>query len=243
MTESEDLAGRFITAAEGIKKSLERQYGQEFNGLGEARRHAHEKKNVIVRRNEKALKTLEKLRNVMQHSDVIGGKVLATPREDAVLAIEDIAAKIQNPPQIRTYMIKNPDVVSPTDSLARAAELVIEKGYSQFPVYQEGKYQGLFTTNALARWLSEAMQREEGILFEENVTVSAITEFAEEHEHPQFFRPTHSAYKVCDLLSSEKPVPAVLVTTDGKQTGELQGIVTRFDVPNILRQLTTKFAS
>nr|WP_172688436.1 CBS domain-containing protein [Corynebacterium glutamicum] len=71
---------------------------------------------------------------VQQHSHVLAGEVLATPRRDAVIALEEIAQKVQNPPQIRAYMIKSPDVVAPTDSLAKAAELVIEKGYSQLPV-------------------------------------------------------------------------------------------------------------
>lgn len=87
------------------------------------------------------------------------------------------------------------------------------------------------------------MQREKGNLIEENVTISEIIRFSEDHEQPRFVRPTTSAYKVCDLLSNEELLPAVLVTTDGKAGGQLQGIVTRFDVPTILRKITTTFPS
>lgn len=243
MTEDSDYAGRFLNAAEDIKASLEKRYGQEFEGLGEAYRYALKKKNPIIQRHKTSLKTFAELRNVMQHSHVLKGQVLANPRMDAVLAIEEIAEKVQNPPQIRTYMIKSPNIIAPTDSLADAAELIIQKGYSQLPVYDQEKYQALFTTNALARWLSEAVRREKGHLIEENVTISEIIKFAENHEDPKFVRPTESAYKVCELLSSEEILPAVLVTTDGGSNGELQGIVTRFDVPTILRKITTTFPS
>lgn len=241
MTDDSDYAGRFLNAAEDIKKSLGKMYGENFKGLGEACRYARHKKNRIILQHEKPLEVLVDLRNVMQHSNVLKGQVLANPREDAVIALEEIAQKVQKPPQIRTYMITNPDVVAPTASLAEAAELIIEKGYSQLPVYQEGKYQALFTTNAFARWLSEAVRREKGHLIEENVTISEVIKFAEEYEQPKFVKPTEPAHKVCDLLSSEQPLPAVLVTTDGRSTGALQGIVTRFDVPAILRKITTTF--
>lgn len=243
MTVDPDYAGRFLNAAEDIKASLGRTYGKEFKGLGEACTYAIDKNNRIILRHKAPLKVLIDLRNVMQHSHVLAGEVLATPRRDAVIALEEIAQKVQNPPQIRAYMIKSPDVVAPTDSLAKAAELVIEKGYSQLPVYNEGKYQSLFTTNALARWLSEAVQREQGHLIEENVTISEIIKCAEDYERPKFVKPIESAEKVCALLSSEELLPAVLITTDGRSTGELQGIVTRFDVPAILRKITTTFPS
>lgn len=243
MVDNRDYADRFITAAEGIKAFLEKLYGKDFEGLSQAREYAFKQRHPVIRPHNRTIKKFVELRNVMQHSDVLDGKVLATPRKDAVLAIEEIAAKVKNPPRIRTYMIKNPDAVTPTDSLAKAAELVIEKGYSQLPVYDQGKYQALFTTNALARWLSEAMRREKGHLIEENVTISEVVEFIEDHEQPQFVRPTKSAYEVCDLFTDEELLPAVLVTTDGKSSGELQGIVTRSDIPTILQKITTRFAA
>lgn len=243
MAADSDYADRFLNAAEDIKESLGRRYGQDFKGLGEACKHALGKNDRIILRHKRPLKVLVDLRNVMQHSHILAGEVLANPRRDAVLALEEIAQKVKNPPQIRTYMIKNPDVVAPADSLAKAAELVIEKGYSQLPVYYQGKYHALFTTNALARWLSEAVRREKGHLIEENITISEVIKFAEHYEQPKFVKPIESADKVCALLSSEELLPAVLVTTDGRSTGELQGIVTRFDVPAILRKITTTFPS
>lgn len=241
MTDGSDYAGRFLNAAESIKSALGRKYGRDFDGLGQACRHAADKNDPVVRRHKEALKTFADLRNVMQHSPVLNGKVLATPREDAVLAIENIAQWVENPPQIRIHMIKNPNVVNPTGPLVDAATLVISEGFSQLPVYADNRYVALFTTNALARWLSAAVQRGEGDIIEGNVKISDVLAFTEDHEEPKFVKPTESAYKVCEILSSDDPLPAVLITTDGLPSGQLQGIVTRFDVPTILRKITTTF--
>lgn len=241
MTNNQDYTGRFINAAESIKKSLEKTYQARFTGLGEAYREALKRNHRVVRQHQDALKTFTDLRNVMQHSHVLNGTALATPRLDAVLAIEKISRQVEKPPRILDFMIPNPDVVASTDSLADAAEMVISRGYSQLPVYSEGKYQALFTTNALARWLSAAVQREEGNIIESDVKIADVLKYVEDHERPRFVKPTESAYKVCDLLSNEEPLPAVLVTTDGGENGQLQGIVTRFDVPVILRKIAVSF--
>ncbi|RNE49227.1 CBS domain-containing protein [Corynebacterium alimapuense] len=241
MATDSDYADRFLNAAEAMKASLEKKYGRKFSGLGQARNHALENNNPIIRNHQESLKILVDLRNVMQHSHVLSGVKLATPRLDAVNAMEEIAEKVQNPPKIHDYMIKDPAVLAPTDSLADAAELVIKEGFSQIPIYDEGKYQALFTTNALARWLSDAVHREQGHLIEEAVTVSAVLQFGEDYDQPKFVKPGESANKVCDFLSSESLRSTVLVTVDGTSTGKLQGIVTRFDVPQILRKITTAF--
>lgn len=243
MTNDLDYAGRFINATEAIKTSLEEMYSEKFKGVGEACAYALERNNRIIRQHKKTLRMLVDLRNIMQHSHVLKGMVIASPREDAVFAIEAIAEQVHNPPQIRTYMIKNPEVVGSGDSLAKIAGLIMDKSYSQLPVYDHGEYRALFTTNALARWLSEAVRRGEGDLLEEDVTISQIIAFSENYEQPYFVKPTESAYKVCDRLSGEEPVPAVLITTDGRSSGDLQGIVTRFDVPTIFRKITVDFTS
>ena len=109
------------------------------------------------------------------------------------------------------------------------------------PVYDEGAYVGLFTTNAMARWLGSAVRSEGGALIVEDVKVSEIMEHVELHEQPKFVGPTQSALKVCETLSKVSSPPAVLITTDGKQSGQLQGIVTRFDVARILREAVVTY--
>lgn len=203
--------------------------------------YAEKQRDRVVRQNAAALNVLVDLRNVIQHGRVNKGLPIAVRREDAVEAMERIAAHIECHPQIKDFMEKDLAVLSPGSAIEEASEQVVNFDLSQLPVYNDGSYVGLFTTNAMARWLSNAVRSEGGTLIVENVTVADILKHAEEHEEPKFVGPMQSALKVCETLAKETAPPAILVTTDGKPSGQLQGIVTRFDVARILREATVTY--
>lgn len=244
MTEIQAQRGsvdRFINAAEKAKKALERKHQQSFDGLGSAFRYAKAHRDREVLQNKDALKVLVELRNVIQHSHLLQGMPIAVPREDAVEKMERIADHIERPLQIKDFMVSNPATLSPASAIEEASEQVVRMDLSQMPVYDGESYVGLFTTNAMARWLGKSVRREKGYLIAENVTVSEILAHVEAHEAPRFVKPTGSALKVCETLSKDTAPPAILVTTDGTEAGPLKGIVTRFDVARILRQATVTY--
>ena len=239
--EQRDAVDRFINATEQAKKALEGKYQKKFTGLGAAKVHAIKQGDRVVKNHAAALDVLVDLRNVIQHSRVNKGLPIAIPREDAVEAMERIAEYIERQPQIKDFMVKDLALLSPGSAIEEASEQVVRFDLSQMPVYEDGSYVGLFTTNSMARWLGNAIRSEGGTLIVENVKVSEILEHVEQHEVPKFVRPAQSALKVCETLSKETAPPAILVTTDGTAAGQLQGIVTRFDVARILREATVTY--
>ena len=239
--EQRDAVDRFINATEQAKKALEGKYQKKFTGLGSAKVHAIKQGDRVVKNHAAALDVLVDLRNVIQHSRVNKGLPIAIPREDAVEAMERIAEYIERQPQIKDFMVKDLALLSPGSAIEEASEQVVRFDLSQMPVYEDGSYVGLFTTNSMARWLGNAIRSEGGTLIVENVKVSEILEHVEQHEVPKFVRPAQSALKVCETLSKETAPPAILVTTDGTAAGQLQGIVTRFDVARILREATVTY--
>ncbi|WP_167346384.1 CBS domain-containing protein [Brevibacterium ravenspurgense] len=233
--ESDELLDRFLSAVEEIVEILSKRYNREFKGIGEAIRTANDRNDPVVQRNFRMLKTLADLRNAIQHGDRKQGMPVATPREDTVEWIETLEKQIKQAPQVKDHMIKDVDVLSSSHSLADAAAEIIKHDISQMPVYDGKQYIGLFTTNAMARWLSKHIDTD-GVLMAEKVTVAEVLECAENNEKVKFYKPTSPVHKVCsDLGSADGPV-ICLITTDGKETGQLQGLVTRFDVSRILKE-------
>ncbi len=233
--ESDELLDRFLSAVEEIVEILSKRYNREFKGIGEAIRTAKDRKDPVVQNNFSLLRTLADLRNAIQHGDRKQGKPVAIPREDIVELIETLEKQIRQAPQVKDHMIKDVDVLSSNHSLADAAAEIIKYNISQMPVYDGRQYIGLFTTNAMARWVSKHIDID-GVLMAEKVTVAEILECAEENEKEKFYKPTTPVHEVCsDLGSADGPV-ACLITTDGKKTGQLQGLVTRFDVSRILKE-------
>lgn len=231
-----DAVDRFINAVEQAKTALEGKYRQKFTGLGAAKLHALKHGDRVVKSHAGALDVLIDLRNVIQHNRINGGVPIAIPRHDAVEAMERIGAYIEKQPQIKDFMERKLEVLSPETAIEEASEKVVRLDISQMPVYDADSYIGLFTTNAMARWLGHTVSREDGVLIVENVKVDEILKHVEAHETPHFVKPTQSALKVCESLSKETAPPAILVTTDGSPAGQLQGIVTRFDVARIVHK-------
>lgn len=229
-------AERLIAALENIKAILERKYNTRFSGAGEACRQAAKRGHPVVKRNQADLELATELRNVIQHNPNRAGVPIADPREGLLDVIEEIARRIENPPPIHKYASK-PQILGPDDSLKRAAEQIVQFDLSQVPVYEGSTYVGLLTTNALARWLSSSIEEHADELVTDEANVRAVLEHAEAGEKATFVKPNSSALSVCDKLSNVPAPPAVLVTSDGTAKGSLQGIVTRFDVPNIQKQL------
>ena len=151
---SDDLSARFLNACERITAKLGQHDNTRFKGLGEAVRAARYKEPV-VRRNYETLILLADLRNTIQHSRFFEGEPIATPRRNAVTAIEKLADQIERPLTVNRFMIKQPVTVLSETTLPQAAHLIISHSLSQLPVVDDrGLYKWLLTTNAFARWLS-----------------------------------------------------------------------------------------
>lgn len=234
-------AGRFLNAMEEIKQSLCNRYEREFKGVGEAIRYAEGKRHPIVKQNAAALHLLTDLRNTIQHGKVNQGRPIATPRSDAIDAAERIAAMLVRQPPICEYMIRGAAILAPSDTLEVASTWIVDQELSQLPVYDGCDYIGLFTTNALARWVAASIREGDGDIVQEQPVVKTIIDAAEEHEYAKFVKPTASALKCCDTLMAPSGPLALLVTSDGTERGELQGIVTRFDVNRIQQKATVSY--
>lgn len=239
-----ERALRFVRAAEQLRTTLERRYHTELHSLGDVLHNAKVKKDPVIQQNRNTLRVLKDLRNVIQHDDSFSGEPIAVPQDNAIEKMEQLAALVDKQPPVRDFMTTFPHTLTPTSTFRDAATDIVTHDLSQVPVYEhvDGKdnYLGLFTTNAMARWLSASIE-EDNSLLALNITVSDAMEYAEEYEYGDFIKPTTPALEVCRLLTKQDAPLAILVTTDGTPAGQLRGIVTRFDVAGILRAVTVQY--
>lgn len=233
-----DPAENFIESIENIKYSYSRKFHQDFRGFGEAWRHAVDRNDPVARRHKELGITLRELRNAISHSSYRNGIPIAVPRQDLVEAAEKLAEEVRNPAKIDRFMNRSPISLNPDSSLPEVAKVISENDFSQIPICHNGRVVNLLTTNAISRWLANSID-ENGEIYEDTaqVTTEQLLRHAESLDAPKYVKPNCPAYKVCDMLSSDNPVPAVLVTSTGDVHSDLMGIVTVSDVPNILRKL------
>lgn len=119
------------------------------------------------------------------------------------------------------------------DNLTDILRVIKEMDYSQFPVYQEKQFVGLITENGITKWLAKNF--EEQIFSTDYITAWDILEIEENKDNVVFIDRNLTVEDAKDIFSfhlrNGKPtLDALLITHSGKNTEELLGIITRWDV-------------
>lgn len=226
---------RFIAAFNDIedhfRSSLRADEHVEFIQL--ARDYADRRR--LPRSQRDALAAFAALRNAISHGRYYGGRPIAEPIEDVVHQIEGLRDQLMRPPTALGVLgPREVKTVQPGDPIGVALEYVRTHEYSQLPVYSsEHIYQGLLTTNAIARWLADQLTTTGGLA--ESQPVQQVLRFVEPHEAGQL-RPR--SITVLDALheltrggQDGTPLTALIITANGRDNEAPLGMVVAADMP------------
>ncbi|MGW5322537.1 CBS domain-containing protein [Rhodococcus pyridinivorans] len=197
-------------------------------------------RNAIVRRYAPVLVALQDLRNAIVHYPYRGDVPIATPRPDTVDRLRRVHRELLHPVQIG-QCLRMPAVISaaPEEPLRDALQQMAEHAFSQLPVYTEGRYLGLLTTNAVARWLA-AQISDTGEVVVEKVLVREVLDYVEPTERVVHLARTVSVAAVIEMFRKEDragPLVAVIVSERGLPTQKPLGVVVRDDLSCLLERL------
>jgi predicted transcriptional regulator len=119
------------------------------------------------------------------------------------------------------------------DAIGPVAHRLYEGNFSQMPVREDGRWTGLLTTEAIARWM--AGRAALGLEVDERAPVREVIAYAEEADNFHVVGPGERAADVAKLFTERtvqgRPLAAVLVLEG--ESGELVGIVTPADWPSL----------
>jgi predicted transcriptional regulator len=115
------------------------------------------------------------------------------------------------------------------DSLASVLQLVAKCEYSQFPVYQAGKFKGLVTGNGITRWLAQYSLSESLIDFSD-ISVGEVLSKEEVRENCIFVKRSALVDDVYAEFTRKPMLEAAIITQHGKEDETPKGIVTRWNV-------------
>ncbi|WP_255029461.1 CBS domain-containing protein [Rhodococcus sp. GA1] len=139
-------------------------------------------RDPLVRRYYRALSAFRKLRNAISHDRYREGAPIATPRATTVDSLRDIHRELLNPVRIG-QCLRSTGVITatPDEPLREALREMAQYTYSQLPVYENGSYLSLLTTNAVARWLA-AQISDAGEILVDRVRVREVLDYVEPTE-------------------------------------------------------------
>lgn len=182
------------------------------------------------------LKEYADLRNAIVHERG-GGRVIAEPYEDTVRAIESIQAVIENPPLVLD-IVKRREVVTATSSepIGTTAKRMLAGSFSQVPIYDDGRFEGLLTAESIARWLATRLEGGVGLVEEEPVRV--VLGYAEFDDNYRLVPRSVTVFDAIDVFTAlalqGRPLDAVIVTQHGKREERPLTIATPYDMPLLI---------
>jgi CBS domain-containing protein len=192
------------------------------------------KSNASIRFYKLDLQEYGDLRNAIVHGKT-DDKVIAEPNDKAVEEIEHLASMITTPPVIRDFMNKDVLIFDANQSIGEVIKSLYDYNFSQAPIYKKNVYEGLLTTDTIARWLGANVEEE--IFSLRDTKTSMVLTYIEDPTSAIFLAPNTSIFEVLELFQKRnlegKRIDAILVTHSGKSTESLLGIFTIWDLPRL----------
>jgi hypothetical protein len=178
---AEALGGRFLAAFNQIEDQFRQVLGvDEHAGFAwMARQYADRNRLPAAQRD--ALLAFALLLNAISHGRYYDRRPIAEPVPEVVVEIEQLRDQVTCPPLAMAVLgSRKVCLTRPGDQVGTVLEYVERFDYSQIPVYDGGRYVGILTTNAIARWLAHQLTRNQGLA--EGEPVSRVLAFAEPYE-------------------------------------------------------------
>lgn len=196
------------------------------------------KTNRIIERYANDLKEFAELRNAIIHQRT-DGHIIATPLNRTVTEIKSIYELITKPPI--AVNIKNEPVnfLSSSDPLSKALKMVDEYSFSQIPIYRDGVFKALLSSNTITRWL--ASQIKDDLISISETKISDVLKFSENKNNFKLFHRNANCFEVLEIFQSAilsgNNLEAVIITDSGKSDEKPLRIFTVWDIPLLEKRL------
>ena len=212
------------------------EFLREDTGLGQEYSfseliNAAERKNGIVRQNQKLLRSFGGLRNAIIHDRDYPEKILADPRDSVLERFRDIVNQILSPEKVIPKFAKKLRVFDSTSHLSDALQYMKENDYSQVVAKDTGEY-CLLTPEGIMTWLRESLS--DDLVSLQEVLIEKILQY-ENRTQIEYLKRQDTVFKAeeCFANAGNKGVPhlqAILITEHAKPQESPLGIITPWDI-------------
>lgn len=186
-------------------------------------------KDPTVRANKNDLLEYGDLRNAIVHDRGKAPVLLADPREDVVVSIENIWNRLSHPRRLRSLAHRVPlRIFSASGLLTESLSYMREHDFSQVIAFRDGKHL-ILSAEGIAHWL-EAKTKEDIIALSE-ARLGDVLNF-EPKDSCIYLKANDTADRAREVFANDlgKRIFSVLVTENGSAKEKPINIVTPWDV-------------
>ncbi|MGX7025499.1 CBS domain-containing protein [Vagococcus hydrophili] len=219
----------FLVSFNKIEKWLKKQLEFPSNmGVTEMLRRVKKRSDLPIAEIEFDLIEFSQLRNAIVHNRIETDFIIAEPNEWAVERILEIENELLHPRLVERILKTNVKIFTADVPLQEILYIIVEKEYSQFPIYQNKKFRGLITTKGIGMWF--AKNADNNMMDLNYYTAIDILDLDNKRDAVSFLSLSDTEYKAKELFKSNPRLEAILVTQNGKSNGKLIGIISPKDL-------------
>lgn len=183
------------------------------------------------------LLVLARLRNVLVHEQRRPKQYLAYPSATTMEILRRVLAALENPVYVIPRFQRSVEVIGLNDPLSEVLPRVLNRRYSQFPVYAGDTFKGLLTENGIVRYLAHHRVSQDSLIELAEVSVGALLRQDENRKNVAFAARTERLDALLDRFAQQPVLEAVLITANGKKEEKLLGIATQWDALEARKEL------
>lgn len=170
------------------------------------------------------------VRNAIVHGKLEAYRYVAIPAPAIMEQLRACRDRLMHPALAIPTFARKVQTVLIDESLAHVLKVINQQQYSQFPVYEDNRFQGLLTENGLTRWLAHHVATNLTLVELEDVPVREVLRNEEKRKTYHFVARGCRVDDLKALFALYELLEAVLITSTGKESEGLLGIATRWDV-------------
>ncbi len=231
MNSANTFLATFTTIEKWLRKTANADRFATFHQLVD--RVAATNRAVLRYRND--LKEYADLRNAIIHERT-DSHVIAEPNARAVADFERLCATLLVPPTVLPMFQRRVETLTTKDTVGAAVTIMGRGSFSQLPIVSDNTVEELLTAATVARWLASEVVNE--LVNPWETKIELALQYTEDQDHYCFLTRTATLFdalsKFDEFVERGKGLDAVLVTNDGRRNQKLLGILTIYDVPQIL---------
>lgn len=233
---------KFLRAFNTLHETLGKKLNQPNLQFGELLKVAKKNRDKVVMNYSSELDFYREFRNFLVHQATIDKPPVAEPNDFVIEEIKEITQRIENPKKVYELFLSEVIHFNMDDSLSEVLNVVKEKEYSQFPVFNENELIGLISENGITRFLAESV--DEDII---SIVDTKVKDVINQDEAKNSLSTVNSNTLIHDVeeifnkkLQEGNSIFAILVSKRGRKIEgpeDIVGIITPWDLPIILKNM------
>jgi len=231
-TENSTNAKRFIDAYNRTDKALHARFGLKPSmSFTDAVRRAASL-STVVRRFEDDLVDYGRLRNAIVHNSDLS-QAIAEPHDDVTARFEHIADILETPP-MASGIAHRAATVTRNARLSDAVKKMSERDYSNMPVLDNGGVVGVLTNKDIVKFTAAHF----GAL-DAAFSAATVGDAATDGNIYYAVMPDCTVDEILQAFEKNRRMLMIILTDNGKSSGNITGVVTTGDIAVISKMLDT----